>query len=57
LNFPFERPDADFHRYLDFVKRAAPVELPDRHFRLMAPNKKGTDYVARKIDPALLAGI
>ena len=51
-NFPFEHPDADFHRYLDFVRRMAPVEMPDRHFRLMVPNKKGTDYVARKINLA-----
>jgi hypothetical protein len=55
-HFPFESPDERFRSYVEVVKPVAPFRLIPRHFRLLIPNKRGTTYIARRIDPMLHSG-
>lgn len=50
LRFPFEEPNRPFLSYLGAALPYLPVQVAWNRFRLMVPNQRGTNYVARKID-------
>ncbi len=53
LRFPFEEPNSQFLDYLAAIRPYLPIKIAWNRFRLLVPNKRGTGYVARKIDPAV----
>ncbi len=57
LNFPFERPDAQFLEYLHLLRPHLPIRLAKSRFRHLTPTGDGTSYVRRKIEAGLFDGL
>jgi hypothetical protein len=51
LRFPFESPGAAFLSYLSAVLPYLPIQIAWTRFRLMVPNRSGSNYTAQKINP------